>query len=53
MAVPLAGSGDHRVVMRYRPAIVRMAATISIVTWAAVLLATLLGAVLHLRRARG
>jgi hypothetical protein len=53
MAVPLAGSGDHRVVMRYRPAIVRMAATISIVTWAAVLLATLLAAVLHLRRARG
>jgi hypothetical protein len=53
MAVPLARSGEHRVVMRYRPAIVRMAAMISIATWAAVVLLTLLGAVLHLRRTRG
>jgi len=53
MAVPLAGSGEHRVVMRYRPSIVRMAAMISIATWAAVLLVSLLGAVLHLRRTRG
>ncbi|MEO8090180.1 MAG: YfhO family protein [Gemmatimonadales bacterium] len=53
MAVPLAGSGEHRVVMRYRPAIVRTAAMISAVTWATVVLVTLLGAVLHLRRARG
>jgi len=53
MAVPLAGSGEHRVIMRYRPSIVRMATMISAATWAAVLLITLLGAVLHLRRARG
>ncbi len=53
MAVPLAGSGEHRVVMRYRPSNVRMAAMISIATWAAVVLATLLGAVLQLRRGRG
>ncbi len=53
MAVPLAGSGEHRVIMRYRPTIVRMATMISAATWAAVLLITLLGAVLHLRRARG
>lgn len=53
MAVPLAASGEHRVVMRYRPAIVRTATMISIATWVAVILITLLGAVLHLRRARG
>jgi hypothetical protein len=53
MAVPLSGSGEHRVVMRYRPSIVRMAAVISIATWAAVVLLTLLGAVLHVRRAHG
>jgi hypothetical protein len=53
MAVPLSRSGDQRVVMRYRPAIVRLASTITIVTWSAVLLATLLAGVLHLRRTRG
>jgi len=53
MAVPLARSGEHRVVLRYRPAIVRMATMVSVATWAAVLLITLVGAVLHLRRARG
>ena len=53
MAVPLTRGGEHRVVMRYRPAIVRMATTISITTWGAVLLITLLSGVLHLRRARG
>jgi hypothetical protein len=53
MAIPLARSGEHRVVMRYRPAIVRTAAMISVATWAAVILITLLGAVLHLRRAHG
>ena len=53
MAVPLARSGEHRVVMRYRPAIVRKATMISVATWAAVILITLLSAVLHLRRARG
>jgi hypothetical protein len=53
MAVPLARSGEHRLVMRYRPTIVRMATMISIATWAAVLLITILGATLHLRRTRG
>jgi hypothetical protein len=53
MAVPLTRSGEHRVVMRYRPAIVRLATRISIATWAAVILITLLGTILHLRRARG
>ncbi|MGH7507836.1 MAG: DUF6541 family protein [Gemmatimonadales bacterium] len=53
MAVPLARSGDHLVVMRYRPAIVRLAATLTIVTWALVLLVTLAGVFLRLRGARG
>jgi hypothetical protein len=53
MAVPLPGSGEHRVVLRYRPAIVQLATRISLVTWAAVILISLLGAVLPLRRARG
>lgn len=50
MAVPLTQRGEHRVVMRYRPSIVRLAATLTIITWGAVLLVTLLGGVLHLRR---
>jgi hypothetical protein len=53
MAVPLARSGDHRVVMRYRPSIVRLANTITVTTWAAILILTVMGGVLHLRRARG
>lgn len=53
MAVPLAASGEHRVLLRYRPAIVRMATMITVATWAAVILITLLAAVLHLRRPRG
>jgi hypothetical protein len=53
MAVPLGRSGEHRVVMRYRPAIVRTATMISVATWAAVLLISLLGGALHLRGARG
>ena len=53
MAVPLTRSGEHRVVMRYRPAIVRLAGTISVATWVAVILVTLIGGVLHLRRSRG
>ena len=52
MAVPLAKSGEHRVVMRYRPVIVRIATMISVATWIAVIVITLVGAVLHLRRAR-
>jgi uncharacterized protein DUF6541/membrane protein YfhO len=53
MAVPLARSGDHTVVMRYRPQIVELAARITTITWAAVFLATIAGVVLHLRSARG
>jgi hypothetical protein len=53
MAVPLARGGEHRVVLRYRPSIVRTATMITVATWATVILITLLGAVLHLRRARG
>ncbi len=50
MAVPLARSGEHRVVLRYRPAIVRVASTVTMITWAAVILLTLIATVLHLRR---
>ena len=40
MAVPLTRSGDHRVLLRYRPGIVYLAARISVATWVIVLLAT-------------
>jgi membrane protein YfhO len=53
MAVPLPRSGEHRVVMRYRPRIVRVAAGASAVTWATVLIVTLFGAAVGLRRRRG
>ena len=53
MGVPLTGSGDHRVVMRYRPRIVRVSAGISAATWALVLIVTLFGAAVGLRRRRG
>ncbi|HJR15287.1 MAG TPA: YfhO family protein, partial [Gemmatimonadales bacterium] len=53
MGVPLTRSGEHRVVLRYRPTIVRLAATVTLITWGAVLLATLAGALMHLRGSRG
>lgn len=54
MAIPLTKSGDQRVLLRYRPAIVSLAARISIATWAAVLLLSIAGFVLGRRRgARG
>ena len=53
MAVPLARGGEHLVLMRYRPAIVRMSTMISLVTWAAVILITIFATALHLRRPRG
>ena len=53
MAIPVTRSGDQLVMMRYRPAIVRLAATITILTWAAVLLITIVGVAVRLRRARG
>jgi hypothetical protein len=52
MAVPLTASGDHRVVMRYRPAIVHHSARATLATWALVLLASLLAGIAHLRRSR-
>jgi Bacterial membrane protein YfhO len=52
MAVPLTRGGDHRVTMRYRPQIVRLASTVTGATWVSVLLLTLLGAVLE-RRGHG
>ena len=53
MAVPLARSGEHRVVLRYRPTIVRLAAGITAATWLIVLLGTALGLVLRRRQGRG
>jgi hypothetical protein len=53
MAVPLTRSGEHRIIMRYRPSIVRIAATLTMLTWGAVILVTMLRGVLHLRSRRG
>jgi uncharacterized membrane protein YfhO len=53
MAVPLGQSGEHRVVLRYRPSVVRLAAGITAATWAIVLLVTAAGAALGFRRRRG
>jgi hypothetical protein len=53
MAVPLSGSGEHRVVLRYRPRIVYLAATITVATWIMVLLVTAAGGALALRGRRG
>jgi hypothetical protein len=53
MAVPLSGSGEHRVVFRYRPRIVYLAATITVATWIMVLLVTAAGGTLALRGRRG
>ena len=41
MAVPLTKSGDQRVLLRYRPAIVRLATRITLATWVVVLLLTI------------
>jgi hypothetical protein len=53
MAVPLPRSGDHRVVLRYRPRIVYLAAGITAATWAIILLVTAVAAALGLRQRRG
>lgn len=52
MAVPLVRAGDHRVVLRYRPRIVYLASTITIATWATVLLVSAIAAALRLRLRR-
>jgi hypothetical protein len=54
MAVPLNRSGEARVLLlRYRPRIVYLAGAVTLATWVVVLLSTLLGVALHLRRRRG
>jgi hypothetical protein len=53
MAVPLSRAGEYRVMMRYRPSIVRVASAVTMITWASVILLTLAAAVLHRRRAGG
>jgi hypothetical protein len=53
MAVPLSRSGEHRVVLRYRPKIVQLAAGMAAATWIIVLLVTAIAAALGLRQRRG
>jgi hypothetical protein len=54
MAVPLNRRGEFRVVMHYRPSIVRLASTVTMFTWASVILLTVLAVALpHLRRTGG
>jgi hypothetical protein len=53
IGVPLPRSGEHRVLLRYRPAIVYLAAGISAGTWAMVLLATTAALVIRLRQPHG
>jgi hypothetical protein len=53
MAVPLTRSGDHRIVLRYRPRIVEVAAGFTAATWIIVLLVTAAAAALTLRQRRG
>jgi hypothetical protein len=53
MAVPLTSSGEHRVVLRYRPRIVQLTAIVTAVTWTIVLLVTAGAGLLSLRRRRG
>jgi hypothetical protein len=53
MGVPITRSGDLRVMMRYRPHIVRTASIVTLATWVSVLLLTLVGAALERRSHRG
>jgi uncharacterized protein DUF6541 len=53
MAVPLARAGDHRIVLRYRPHIVRVSMLITLTTWLSVIVLTVVGAALGLRQRRG
>jgi hypothetical protein len=50
MGVPLSSPGTHTVVLRYRPAIVRSAKSVSLAAWAVVLVATAIGMVWERRR---
>jgi hypothetical protein len=53
MGVAIPRAGEHRVLLRYRPAIVQLAAGITAATWILVLLVTGAGAALSLRQRRG
>src|SRR3954468_2166336 len=53
MGVAIPRAGEHRVLLRYRPKIVQLAAGITAATWIIVLLVTGAGAVLSLRQRRG
>jgi hypothetical protein len=53
MGVPLPRAGDHNVVLRYHPAIVYLAATISAATWGIVLVASAIALALARRQQRG
>ena len=53
MAVPLGRSGEHRVLLRYRPKIVELAAGITAATWIIVFLVTAAAAALGFRQRRG
>ncbi|HYF39759.1 MAG TPA: hypothetical protein VD930_08735, partial [Gemmatimonadales bacterium] len=53
MAVPLTRSGEHRVVLRYRPKIVEVASGFTAATWIVVFLVTAAAAALGLRQRRG
>jgi hypothetical protein len=50
MAIPLTKSGEQRVLMRYRPAVVALAARITLATWGVVVIITLAGLLLGRRR---
>lgn len=50
LGVPLAAAGEHLVVLRYRPPVVRSARLVSEGAWVLVLLATVVGAVQARRR---
>jgi hypothetical protein len=52
MAIPLTRAGDHRVVLRYRPRIVQLCASITAATWILVLLVTAGAVAVGLRRRR-
>jgi hypothetical protein len=53
IGVPLTKAGEQRVLLRYRPEIVRVATIITAVTWGAVLVLTLAAIALESRRRRG
>jgi hypothetical protein len=53
MAVPLIQSGEHRVLLRYRPQIVRTASIVTAATWVTVLVLSLIAVILGRRPRHG